>query len=85
MSIGKELNDFGMCFHDRLPEQILKFALDYIGFGEEPLAFETLCDYLCEYDISITEAEYRNITYFNQILKCPLDKRVIRYLHDLVR
>ncbi|MFP1727022.1 MafI family immunity protein [Lonsdalea quercina] len=85
MSIGKELNEFGMHFCDRLPEQTLQFALDYIRFGEEPLAFETLCDYLCECDIPLTVQEYREITNFNQILKCPLDRRVIRYLHELVQ
>ncbi len=42
------LKELGARFRDRLTEDQLKFALDYADFNEEPLALETLCDYLCE-------------------------------------
>jgi len=84
MSIGEELNEFGMCFNDRLSETNLKFALNYIGLSEVPLALETLCDYLCEGDVPVTEEEYKRIAYFDQALKYPLNKRVMRYLQDLI-
>ena len=84
MSIGEELNEFGMCFNDRLSETYLKFALNYIGLSEVTLALETLCDYLCEGDVPVTEEEYKRIAYFDQALKYPLNKRVMRYLQDLI-
>ncbi|WP_428841241.1 MafI family immunity protein [Cronobacter universalis] len=32
-------------------------AISYVDHNERGLAFETLCDYLSEYDIPITEEE----------------------------
>ncbi|EJX9818067.1 MafI family immunity protein, partial [Salmonella bongori] len=48
---GIKFKKFGEEFSNRLPEDELNYALGYIEFGEEPLAFETLCDYICENDI----------------------------------
>lgn len=37
---------------------LLQGALDYVKYNEESLAFEILCDHICEYDVSITDEEY---------------------------
>lgn len=49
---------FGREFEGRLHPDLLQGALDYISYSEEGLAFEILCDHICEYDIPITEEEY---------------------------
>ncbi|EAS8253486.1 MafI family immunity protein, partial [Salmonella enterica] len=48
---GIKLKEFGENFHDRLSKDELNYALSYIDFGEEPLAFEIFCDYICENDL----------------------------------
>ncbi|WP_299256947.1 MafI family immunity protein [uncultured Kushneria sp.] len=50
---------FGEKFWGRLEFTILQGALDYVEYNEESLAFEILCDHICEYDVSITDEEYR--------------------------
>jgi hypothetical protein len=49
---------FGKKFQGRLDSTLLQGALDYVGYNEEGLAFEVLCDHICEYDVSITGDEY---------------------------
>lgn len=49
---------FGERFHGRLEPTLLQGALDYVGYNEEGLAFEVLCDHICEYDVSLTAEEY---------------------------
>lgn len=49
---------FGKKFEGRLDSDLLRGALDYIAYNEENLAFEILCDHICEYNVSITDEEY---------------------------
>ena len=56
---GSQLKILDQEFNDRVPEDGLNYILSYIDFGEEPLAFETLCDYICEGDIFISNSEYK--------------------------
>ncbi|MBD9380758.1 hypothetical protein DXK93_02340 [Achromobacter sp. K91] len=49
---------FGNRFKGRISSFLLQDTLDYISYNEEGLAFEILCDHLCEYDILITDEEY---------------------------
>lgn len=41
---------FGLLFQGRLESMLLRGALEYIDCNEESLAFEVLCDHICEYD-----------------------------------
>lgn len=50
--------EFGMRFKGRLNADLLQGALDYVGYNEESLAFEVLCDYIWECDVPITSEEY---------------------------
>ena len=38
---------FGERFQGRLDSTLLQGALDYVGYSEESLAFEILCDHIC--------------------------------------
>jgi hypothetical protein len=49
---------FGRKFDGRIDATLLQGALDYISYNEESLAFEVLCDHICEYDVIITDEEY---------------------------
>ncbi|MDC7813886.1 MafI family immunity protein [Pseudomonas sp. BLCC-B112] len=50
---------FGEMFQVRLDSSLLQGTLDYVACNEESLAFEILCDHVCEYNVLITESEYR--------------------------
>lgn len=82
---GIELKEFGENFHDRLSEDELNYALSYIDFGEEPLAFEILCDYICENGLVITKSEYEHLCTFNNIFNNLLEHDVVIYLKRLVK
>lgn len=84
-STGTKLKDFGKEFNDRISEDELNYALSYIDFGEEPLAFETLCDYICEDDIVITKSEYEQICIFNSLFNHPLEKSDFINLKTLIK
>ncbi|MHC6224502.1 MafI family immunity protein [Pseudomonas sp. X10] len=80
---GTELRELGETFGDRLSAEKLSFALDYIDYNEQPLALDTLCDYLCEEDIPITPEEYSHICTLNTALGCPLSVNALAYLKNL--
>ncbi|EHG7579856.1 MafI family immunity protein [Citrobacter sedlakii] len=82
---GIKLKKFGEEFNNRLSEDELNYALSYIDFGEEPLAFETLCDYICEDDIVITKNEYEQICIFNSLFNYPLENNIFIYLKGLIK
>ncbi|EEJ7236641.1 MafI family immunity protein [Salmonella enterica subsp. salamae] len=82
---GIKLKKFGETFDDRLSKDELNYALSYIDFGEEPLAFEILCDYICENDLVITKSEYEHLCTFNNIFNNLLEHDVIIYLKNLVK
>ncbi|WP_318367559.1 MafI family immunity protein [Enterobacter sp.] len=82
---GINLKNFGKEFKNRLSEDELTYALSYIDFGEERLAFETLCDYICENDAVITKNEYEQIYMFNLLFNYPLENNVVIYLNNLIK
>jgi hypothetical protein len=49
---------FGRRLHNRLSEDLLNGALDYIGHNEESLAFEILCDHIVEWEIKLSSEEF---------------------------
>lgn len=81
---GIKFKKFGEEFSNRLSEDELNYTLSYVEFGEEPLAFETLCDYICESDILITKNEYEQICIFNSLFNYPLERDVVIYLKNLI-
>lgn len=53
------IKTFGARFAGRVNAEKLRFAIEYVDFGESGLAFETICDYIVEEDAPISEEEYR--------------------------
>ena len=49
----------GSSLKGRLPNDVVDSALDYINYNEFGLTFETLCDYIDEFNIQITQYEYK--------------------------
>ncbi|WP_447756264.1 MafI family immunity protein, partial [Enterobacter asburiae] len=46
MDINDEIREFGEGLKSRLDPSLVDFALGYLGFSENVLAFETLCDHI---------------------------------------
>jgi len=49
----------GSSLKGRLPNDVVDSALDYISYNEFGLTFEILCDYIDEFNIQITQYEYK--------------------------
>ena len=49
----------GSSLKGRLPSDAVDSALDYISYNEFGLTFEILCDYIDEFNIQITQYEYK--------------------------
>ncbi|TSD76841.1 MafI family immunity protein [Pseudomonas sp. KBS0710] len=74
---------FGKKFEGRLNSDLLQCALDYVAYSEENLAFEILCDHICEYDISITDEEYREAVLLILDMGLDLDEGPFKHLLGL--
>lgn len=74
---------FGEKFEGRLNSDLLQGALDYVAHSEESLAFEILCDHICEYDISITDEEYREAVLLILDMGLDLDEGPFKHLLGL--
>ncbi|MGE8435542.1 MAG: MafI family immunity protein [Pseudomonas palmensis] len=74
---------FGEKFEGRLNSDLLQGALDYVAYSEESLAFEILCDHICEYDISIMDAEYREAVLLVLDMGLDLDEGPFKHLLGL--
>ena len=49
----------GSSLKGRLPSDVVDSALGYISYNEFGLTFEILCDYIDEFNIQITQYEYK--------------------------
>ncbi|WP_248768908.1 MafI family immunity protein [Pseudomonas sp. MWU12-2345] len=74
---------FGKKFEGRLNSDLLRNALDYVAYSEESLAFEILCDHICEYDISIADEEYREAVLLVLDMGLDLDEGPFKHLQGL--
>jgi hypothetical protein len=74
---------FGERFQGRLEPALLQGALDYVGYGEESLAFEILCDHICEYDVSINDEEYAEAIQLALDMGFSLEEGPFKHLKGL--
>lgn len=81
MNFNDEIKAFGEGLKDRLEPSLVNFALEYIRFSESILAFETLCDYITDYDIVISKNEYTQLLKISNQLGLGIDSRYI-YLNS---
>jgi hypothetical protein len=83
MNTDQKIVDLGELFKGRLDADLVDFAVDYVKHGERRLAFETLCDYLCQHETPITLSEHYEILKINSACGAPLDVRVVACLGKL--
>ncbi|QWA31196.1 MafI family immunity protein [Pseudomonas sp. RC3H12] len=76
---------FGKKFEGRLNSDLLQGALDYVAYSEEGLAFEILCDHICEYDVSISDEEYREAVLLVLDMGLDLGKGPFKHLLGVKR
>ncbi|QKQ46607.1 MafI family immunity protein [Achromobacter denitrificans] len=74
---------FGDRFKGRINSSLLQGALSYISYNEEGLAFEILCDHICEYDILITDEEYVEAIKLASEMGLNLEKGPFKHLAGL--
>ena len=75
MGINDEIREFGEGLKNRLEPSLVDFALDYLGFSENILAFETLCDHIADYDVVISKDEYTQVLKIVNYLGLEIDSR----------
>lgn len=75
---------FAKRFEERLAPTLLQGALDYVGYNEEKLAFEILCDHICEYDVPITREEYSEFSQLAVDMGFCLGDGPFRHLKSLM-
>jgi hypothetical protein len=61
VNINNRIKNLGEQLKDRLNPELVDYALGYIDHSEHVIAIETLCDYIGDNDILITEHEYSQI------------------------
>jgi len=82
--IENQLHQLMQIFRGRLSDHLLNFACNYISHGESKLAFETLCDYICEEDVKIKAEEYEKIIEIGTEFKSDLKAGRFAYIKRLV-
>jgi len=80
-----ELRKLTSLFAGRLSDSLLSFAAEYLDHGEYCLALETLCDYLCEEDVVLSEPEYQKLLRLGLLVGANMDAGRFRYIKTLVR
>jgi len=83
--LERRILEFGNKFRGRLEDVWLEVALDYINYNEWGLAFDTLCDYLVEYDVLLSMEEYDEMIRLAKDMELSLDNGNFKYLKYLIR
>ena len=75
MDINDKIRSLGEGLKDRLDPSLVDFDLEYIGFSENVLAFETLCDHIADHDVVISKDEYIQVLKIANDLGLEIDSR----------
>lgn len=75
MDINDKIRSLGEGLKGRLDPSLVDFALEYIEFSENVLAFETLCDYVADHDVVISKDEYTQVLKIANDLGLEIDSR----------
>lgn len=84
MNIEERLIGLKTQFRGRLSANLLQFSMGYLDHGEYCLALETLCDYLCEEDVLLSESEYFSLLQLGELLGSDMKSNRYVYLKNLV-
>ena len=69
----------------RLRDDLLMYAVNYAVLqGENALAIETLCDFIVEYDVEITEKEFAELNALIKTMKITPHEGTYNYLRKLI-
>ncbi|WP_145578725.1 MafI family immunity protein [Yersinia alsatica] len=82
--LDKKITYFGGLFKERLNNEMLQDAIDYVGHGERGLAFETICDHLSEYEVPISQTEYDLAISLCNELKMDVNDISLNHLRELI-
>lgn len=82
--LDEEIKIFGCLFMDRLDNELLQDAINYVDYDERGLAFDTICDHLSEYDIPITQEEYDIAIKLCKTLQMDVNDISIKHLKTLI-
>jgi hypothetical protein len=85
MLSNNELRNLASRFEDRVGKDHLMFAMEYLEYGENCLALETLCDYLCEAEASLNESELQELLRIATLVGANLEAGRFKYLEQLSR
>lgn len=89
MDIDKNVADivkeFGEKFRGRIEDWRLSEAIKYVDFNECSLAFETICDHICEYDVEISSDEFNAIMRIGRIFEVEWHHGLLSCLKRLTR
>lgn len=77
MKVNNDIVKLGELLKNRLDPSLVDAALEYIGFSENVLAFETLCDHIGDFDIQISDSEYDLIIDIAKQFDLPIDNRYL--------
>ena len=84
LELDEKIKIFGHRFRDRLNNELLQDAINYVDYDERGLAFETICDHLSEYNVPITQEEYRLAIEICNALEMDNDDISLRHLKELI-
>lgn len=65
-TLDERIKNLGKSLEDRIDANLIDAALEYITFSERLLAFETLRDYIEDFNIQLTEKESQEISFINK-------------------
>lgn len=77
MLVNEYIKELWNSIKDRLDPELIDYALDYINYSENILAFETLCDHIADYEVKISDDEYQKILNIVNLLHLELDNRYL--------
>jgi len=76
---------FAKKFKGRLEDIWVETVLDYVVHNEVPLAFDILCDYLSDYNVSLSVEEYDEILQLAEDIELDLNEDILKHLKYLAR
>ena len=82
--LDEKIKYFGSLFKNRLDNELLQDAMNYVDHGERRLAFETVCDHLSEYEVPINKGEYDLAILICNELKMDADDISLKHLKALI-
>lgn len=82
--IEKKIRLLAQSISGKVEQWKIDFAIEYIDHGESRIAFETLCEYICEVDANINLEDFKTILSISYS-GIELDPLLLIYLAKLVR